>query len=117
MADGKRVDWSVRRSQVEELVQRHERERVTYKQLAIDAGLQLPTLYGWIQRLAREQAASSPSASALRPSFVELKAAGGVHDSGLGGGVELVLPSGLRIRVDASFHEPTLKRLLMTLGA
>jgi hypothetical protein len=48
---------------------------------------------------------------------VELKAASGVQDAAPGGGVELVLTSGLRIRVEASFHEPTLKRLLMTLGA
>jgi transposase-like protein len=119
MAHGKRVDWSTRRAQVEELVLRHERERITYQQLATEAGLKLPTLYTWIQRLRREKAApSAPSAVAgSRSSFIELNAAGGVGDSDLRGGVELVLPSGLRIRVDANFHEAMLQRLLATLGA
>ena len=116
MADGRRMDWSLRRAQVEELVLRHERDGVAYKQLAIELKLPLPTLYAWTQRLKRERAEPSASASASRAGFVELQAAGGAHDSGFGG-VELVLTSGLRIRLDASFHESTLKRLLMTLGA
>jgi transposase-like protein len=118
MAYGKRVDWSTRRAQVEELVMRHERERITYKQLATESGLQLPTLYAWTRRLQRETAASAPSAvPGSRSSFIELNAAVGMHDSDLRGGVELVMPAGLRIRIDANFHEATVKRLLAMLGA
>jgi transposase-like protein len=92
---------------------------VTYKQLATESGLQLPTLYAWIQRLQREKSApSSPSAMpGQRSSFVELKTTGGGRDSALGGGVEIVLASGLRVRVEAGFHEATLTRVLATLGA
>jgi transposase-like protein len=119
MADGRRVKWSTRRGQVQELVLRHDRDGITYKQIARESGLPLPTLYAWIQRLQREQSVASSAAamSGERSRFIELSAAGGVHGSDHQGGIEVVMPSGVRVRVDANFHEPTLKRLLATLGA
>ena len=114
MADRMRaVSWSQRRARVEELIARHEREKVSFKQIAAESGIVLPTLYSWIQRLRREQCTTTTRS--VQPGFVELGAAevgGDEHSSG----VELVLPSGLRVRLDASFHQPTLKRLLAALA-
>lgn len=122
MADGKRVAWATRRVHVEELLRRHEQERLTFKQLAAESGIALPTLYSWVQQLRRERvSAAVPTAPAVgsRPRFVELASTPASLDGLAGGGLELVLESapGLRIRVDASFHERTLKRLLVALGA
>jgi len=111
MADRlKATSWSERRARVAELLARHEREQVTFKQLAIEAGIVLPTLYAWVQRLRREQ--RGPVAGSARD-FVELEASDGVRDAS---GIEIVLRSGLRVCIDADFHEPTLKRLLFVLA-
>lgn len=119
MADAKRVEWAERRAQVAELVRRHEQEKVAFKQLAAEAGMQLPTLYAWAQRLRREQVPSDgPSAppTRARPGFVELAGTGSERDARAGSGLEVVLASGLRIRVAASFEATTLRRLLVALG-
>lgn len=115
MARGPRVAWSQRRAQVGELLKRHELLKVSFKQLALEAGFPLPTLYSWIQRLRREGDESEVVNGDPGPRFVELAASGQREERG--GGIELVLATGVRIRVEPSFHEATLKRLLLLLGA
>ena len=115
MARGPRIAWSERRAQVDELLKRHELGKVSFKQLAHEAGYPLPTLYSWIQRLRREGEESAVANGDSRPRFVELAAAGNGEDSG--GGIELVLASGMRVQLASSFDGATLKRLLLLLSA
>jgi DNA-directed RNA polymerase specialized sigma24 family protein len=50
-----RREWSKRRGEVRELLKRREREGWTLKELAEAAGIPLPTLNSWVQRLRREE--------------------------------------------------------------
>jgi len=117
MASGKRVAWLDRRSRVEELLRRHEVEKLTLKQVAMEAGIPMPTLYAWVRRLRREQTSSAKQTGSERSAgFIELKAPGDSCDVQSATGIELSFRSGVCIRVAESFHEPTLKRLLALLA-
>jgi transposase-like protein len=117
MEGGKRVAWLDRRSRVEELLRRHEVEKLPLKQIAMEAGIPMPTLYAWVRRLRREPTSAAKQARSERSAgFIELKAPGDSCDLPSATGIELSLRSGVCIRVAESFHEPTLKRLLVLLG-
>jgi len=119
MADEQRVPWTLRRSQVEEISLRHERDGISYEQLAAEAGVSLVRLYGWNRRLRRERRdlLRRGKVEPKRKGFVEVKSTVARTSAPNGGGIELVLASGLRIRVERDFEEATLKRLLLLLGA
>jgi hypothetical protein len=118
MAEGRPASWATRRSQVEELVLRHEREGIPYKRLASESGLPITTLYSWNRRLRLEKRGLGRQGELLaeRKGFVEVKSAAAVPKVPNDGGIELLLASGLRIRVERDFEEATLKRLLLALG-
>ena len=118
MAEGRPVPWTLRRPQVEELVRRFEREGISYRQLAAEAGMPVMSLYNWNRRLRREKRGRErrDEVRPERKGFVEVKSAVALPRAPRDGVVELVLASGLRIRVERNFEEATLKRLLLMLG-
>lgn len=117
MARRRRVAWSERRVQVADLVARHERDGRSYRELALAAGLPLPTVYVWLKRLRCEQVNGAGRSNAGRSSFVELASVATEPARRDGDDFEVVVPSGLRIRVGARFDAVALRRLLATLGA
>jgi len=90
------------RAEYEALLARKESERLTYKQLAAEAGIPESTLVLWLGRLRKERQAST--------AFVEVQA-----DPPQCSGVEIVLESGHRIAVDHDFDEHVLRRVAAAL--
>jgi len=118
MTRRKRVAWCERRLRVAELVAQHERDGRSYRELALAADLPLPAIYVWLKRLRREQAGDGARRRRGRTGFVELASVGtepGRDDDR--DELEVVVRSGLRIRVGARFDAVALQRLLTTLGA
>lgn len=87
-------------------------------------GVKAKALQNWKWRLGaepRKPRVEARGAKAQQPSFVEVVgplfgqgSAGDVKSSD--GGVELVLPRGLRVRVTSGFDESLLRRVIETLG-
>ena len=71
-------------------------------------GVSLPSFYPWTRRLARE--ALDPDSEDSGPRLLPVR----LHDPS--SGIELLLPSGVVLRVTAAADEDTLRRLLGLLG-
>jgi transposase-like protein len=99
---------------------------LTVREYAREIGVNVHTLAGWRWRLQRE-AVESPSSAAAKPPFVEVKTvattvpsaapAASAVTSSSGGVFEVVLGSGLRIRVPSPFDAAALRALLHALEA
>src|SRR5262245_43322660 len=102
----RRMDRAHRREQIRRLLERREREGLTYRELARRTGESPTTLAWWSSRLRRERSRSR--------GFVEL-----VPRTGTGasrpGSFEIVLGSGRRVVTPADFEEGALRRLLAVL--
>jgi hypothetical protein len=98
------------REAAEELVKEFEASGLSRKQFCEQRGLSLGTLdlYRKRRRLA-EGGAADPKGRLVRVKLSPERAQGG-------SGLQLVLGSGLRVEVGASFDEETLKRLLAVIG-
>lgn len=97
---------------------------LTAREFAAEIGVNANTLAHWRWRLnARSVAKPRPAARSTAPAFVEVVAATGVVGASTEESpvapepFELVLPSGVRVRVSAAFDGGALKRLVATLEA
>ncbi len=100
------MDRAHRREQIRRLLERRDREGLTYRELARQTGESPRTLAWWSSRLRRDRGRSR--------SFVELVARSSGAESRRGN-FEIVLGSGLRVVAPADFEEGALRRLLAVL--
>ena len=101
---------ATRRERMRRLLERREREGLTYEELARRSGERAGTLSWWSHHLRQEGARRRSRA------FVELVPARTRRESGAEG-FEVVLLSGRRIRTGAEFNEGALARLVALLEA
>lgn len=114
MAERARVPWSVRREQVAELMSRHEREGRPVRELAREAGLPVAAIYGWLKRFRQETARDAVADHGA--GFVELVAESSADSASTVCMAEIVLGSGLRIRVGEHFDANAVRRLVAALS-
>ena len=115
MAERARVPWSVRREQVADLRSRHERSGRPVRELARDAGLPVAAIYGWLKRLRQETLGDT--AADRGAGFVEFVADSSMSVPSTGWMAEVVLNSGLRIRVGERFDSDAVRRLVAALSS
>ena len=104
------MDGTARRERMRRLLERREREGLTYRELARRSGESAGTLSWWSHRLRHEGGRKRPNG------FVELIPARSPRERGAEG-FEIELLSGRRIRVGAEFEERALARLVALLEA
>jgi hypothetical protein len=97
------MDRAHRREQIRRLLERRERQGLTYRELARQTGESPTTLAWWSSRLRRERGGSR--------GFVELVPKPG-STTPRPGSFEIVLGSGRRVVAPADFDEGALRRLL-----
>lgn len=102
------MDGTPRREQIRRLLERREREGLTYTELARESGLSAGTLSWWSWRLRRGKRGHKGR------NFVELVPPERA-DGGAGGEFEVVLRSGRRISLSREFDEAALVRLVKVL--
>ncbi len=115
MAKRARVPWSVRRERVVALRSRHERSGRPVRELARDAGLPVAAIYGWLKRLRQET--SRDAAADRGAGFVELVTDSSMSAPSTGCMAEIVLESGVRIRVGEHFDTDAVRRLVVALSS
>ena len=102
----RRMDRAHRREQIRRLLERRERQGLTYRELARQTGESPRTLAWWSSRLRRARSRSR--------GFVELVAKP-ASTAPRAGSFEIVLGSGRRVLAPAEFDEGALRRLLAIL--
>ena len=100
------MDRAHRREQIRRLLERRDREGLSYRELARRTGESPRTLAWWSSRLRRGRGRSR--------GFVELVAKPG-STAPRAGSFEIVLGSGRRVVAPAGFEEGALRRLLAVL--
>ncbi len=102
-----------RREQISRLIAERASTGESWRSVAERTGIKYSTLTGWVWRLRREARSASMLPDA-RAAFIEVVS---TETSNQSGTFELVLRGDRRLRVDASFDEPTLTRLVRILEA
>lgn len=102
------MDATPRREEIRRLLERREREGLSYNELAEECGLSPKTLSWWSWRLRRDRRGRR------NRSFVELVPSGHT-DRRVGEEFDVLLRSGRRISLSRDFDEETLVRLVRVL--
>lgn len=97
-----------RRREIRRLLQRREREGLTFKELSRVCGLSSSTLTGWAWRFRKEEENREASPPDEGPSFVEIAVPSTADDAR----VEIVLRSGRRLLLSQAVDPAWVGRLL-----
>lgn len=102
-----------REEQMRRLLERREREGLTYRQAAtLEPGVSINMLFWWRKRLARTSSAAPAVERSSPAAFVELASS---RPSSSASRIEIVLERGRRVVVDAAVDESALQRVVRAL--
>jgi transcriptional regulator with XRE-family HTH domain len=102
-----------RRSAIERLLRRRERDGLTYRELSEGSGIPIPTLAWWSRKLEREAEAEVQSATC---ELVAVEVVDDEVDEG-GAAIEIVVGERLRLVVPATASEAHLQRVLRAVAS
>lgn len=103
---------SKRREEIERLLERRDREGLTYAEIARMAGIRPSTMSTWAWRIRHEGRRTRRRQQDGRQSFVEIVAGGGHSDATH---IEIELPNGRRITAPANIERDHLTQIVQAL--
>ena len=92
-----------------DLITRWERSDLTIRDFCSDHRISEPSFYAWRRELATRDRAATPATAAI-PTFVPVRVASPTV-------IEVVLPTGVVVRVPIGTDPPTVAQLVAALGA